>query len=129
MKENIDIYIECFERFLMPCGKWTTKPKDVWNMFSSREFYIQQSEKVRVDFADQKFVIACLAAGKLPKYFNKHERSPAHIAAVVLNPQLKCKVTQESKEVVKRKAEKTLSRLWKNEYRSNTGFLQRVTPT
>lgn len=64
-----------------------------------------------------------------PQYFNKHERSPVHIAAVVLNPQLKCKVTQESKEAVKRKAEKTLSRLWKNEYRSNTGFLQRVTPT
>lgn len=116
VKENVDIYFEYFERFLMPCDKWKTRYKNVKNMVSLREFYIQQYEKARVEFAGQESMIACLDAGKLLKYFNKHERSPAHIAAVVLNPPLKWKVIREWKEEVKRNGEKTLSRLWKNEY-------------
>lgn len=116
VKENVDIYFEYFERFLIPCDKWETRYKNVKNMVSLRGLYIQHYEKARVEFAGQESMIACLDAGKLLQYFNKHERSPAHIAAVVLNPPLKWKVIMEWKEEVKRYGEKTLSRLWKIEY-------------
>lgn len=74
-------------------------------------------------------MIGCLDAGydKLLKYFNKAERSPAYIAAVVLNPQLKWTVFMNWKEEDQKSAEEALSCLWEDEYRSNTGLPQRIT--
>lgn len=45
-------------------------------------------EKARKEFADHEFMRESFEAGlsKLLKYWNKTERSPAHIAAIVLDP-------------------------------------------
>lgn len=96
----------------------------------SMEFLIHQFETALVDFEGNDFLIGCLDAGydKLLKYFNKHERSPAYVAAVVLNPRLKWTVFQHWKEDDRKNAQHALSSLWKNQYRSNTGLPQHTTP-
>lgn len=45
-------------------------------------------EEARKEFADHEFMRESFEAGlsKLLKYWNKTERSPAHIAAIVLDP-------------------------------------------
>lgn len=106
------------------------KEATIEHFLPSMEFLIHQFEDALFEFADNHFMIGCLDAGydKLLKYFNKHERSPAYIAAVVLNPRLKWTVSREWNEEDKKNAEKALFRLWKIEYRSNTGLPQRLTP-
>lgn len=95
------------------------------------EFLICQFEKALDDFSGDDFMIGCLDAGyhKLLKYFNKHERSPAYVAAVVLNLRLKWTIFKKWEEDDRKNAEHALTHLWRSEYRSNTGLPQRVTPT
>ena len=66
---------------------------------------------------------------KLLKYFNKHERASASIAAVILNPKLKWTVFRLWAEKDKKAAKNRLFALWRNQYRSNTGTVERPTPT
>lgn len=90
----------------------------------SLEFLIHEFEKAIEQHAGNHFMLGCLDAGysKLMKYFNKAERNPAYIAAVVLNPKIRWALFNQWSEKDRRRAREALFDLWRTEYRSNTGL-------
>ena len=93
-------------------------------LLPSMEFLAQQFEKALIQYADNTFMLASLDAGysKFIKYFNKAERHPAYIAAVVLNPRVKWIIFSKWDIVDRLQAKEALFELWKTDYRSNTGL-------
>lgn len=65
---------------------------------------------------------------KMLKYWNMHQKSGVYIAAIVLDPGIKLLYFEDWDKKWKEDAVKALKKLWKEEYRSNTGQAEYVLP-
>lgn len=77
------------------------------------------------------FMLERLHAGydKLSKHWNMTERSPAYIAAIVLDPTVKWNYFDKWNPQWQPNMESALRELWETSYRSSTGPVSRATPT
>ena len=75
------------------------------------------------EFADHKFMRESLQTGytKLLKYWNKTERSPAYIAAVVLDPTTKWEYFDSWDPDWRPNMKAAMKEFWETKYRSSTG--------
>lgn len=77
------------------------------------------------------FMLERLHAGydKLSKHWNMTERSPAYIAAIVLDPTVKWNYFDKWNPQWQPNMKSALRELWETSYRSSTGPVSRATPT
>ena len=97
----------------------------------SMDFLCAQFEYAIEEFAHHDFMRESLHAGltKLLKYWNKTERAPAYIAAIVLNPRKKWKYFKRWNPHWQPNMEVTMKRFWETTYRSSTGLARYASST
>ena len=108
----------------------TSKIEDV---LISMDFLIHHFETVTAHYQERNnaYMVKSLDAGysRLMHYYNKKDRTPAYIAAVVLNPEYKWEVFDQWEARDRKVGEKALITLWQEEYRGIAGLTRRQTPT
>ena len=102
------------------------KNSTIADVLISMDFLIEHYEETIAHFTNQnEFLCSALDAGyqKLLDYYNKKDRAPAYIAAVVLNPEYKWRFFEQQWQADDKEAgEKALTILWQEDYRGNTGL-------
>ena len=95
------------------------------------DFLAKRFETAIQQFADHTYMRESLHAGytKLLKYWNKTERSPAYIAAIVLDPTKKWKYFKRWDPDWQPDMEATLRKFWETSYRSSTGLANYTSTT
>ena len=95
------------------------------------DFLANKFEKAIEQFADHNYMRESLHTGytKLLKYWNKTERSPAYIAAIVLDPTKKWKYFKRWNPDWQPDIEATFKRFWEASYRSSTGLANYASAT
>ena len=84
--------LKCIRDFLQPFYQVTMNTEGrmhtLERVLPTMEFLLNHYEKAFITFENDNFILTALDAeyDKLLKYFNKHERNSAYIAAVMLNP-------------------------------------------
>lgn len=91
------------------------------------DFLIERFERAALDFATHDVMRESIQAGytKMLKYWNKTERSPAYIAAIVLNPTMKYKYFDRWDPDWQPNMKLAMKNFWEKTYRSSTGMVQR----
>ena len=99
-------------------------------VLSTLDFLADIFEDAIVEFADHAFMWESLQAGftKLLKYWNKTDRSPAYIAAIVLDPTVKWQHFDTWDPQWRPDMRSTMKQFWETQYRSSTG-LSSYSPT
>ncbi len=87
------------------------------------DFLANTFEDAIEEFADNPFMHESLQAGytKLLKYWNKTERSPAYIAAIVLDPTVKWQYFESWNPEWQPNMKAAMKEFWETKYRSSTG--------
>ena len=90
----------------------------------SMDFLVSHFEQAIDQFEDNEFMRESLHAGltKMLKYWNKTERVPVYIAAIVLDPKRKWNYFKRWDPEWQPNMEATLQRFWETTYRSSTGL-------
>ena len=90
----------------------------------SMDFLCAHFENAIEEYAHHDFMRESLHAGliKLLKYWNKTERAPAYIAAIVLNPRKKWKYFKRWNSEWQLDMEAIMKKFWETTYRSFTGL-------
>ena len=88
------------------------------------DFLCAHFENAIEEYAHHDFMRESLHAGliKLLKYWNKTERAPAYIAAIVLNPRKKWKYFKRWNSEWQLDMEAIMKKFWETTYRSFTGL-------
>ncbi len=88
------------------------------------DFLASVFEDAIAEFEDHAFLRESLQTGftKLLKYWNRTERSPVYIAAIVLNPTTKWTYFQHWDPEWQPDMEARLKKFWETKYRSSTGL-------
>ena len=91
----------------------------------SMDFLCAYFEHAIEEFAHHDFMRESLHVGliKLLKYWNKTERAPAYIVAIVLNPRKKWKYFKRWNPEWQSNMEATMKKFWETTYRSSTGLV------
>ena len=99
-------------------------------VLSTMDFLADIFEDAIVEFADHAFMWESLQTGftKLLKYWNKTDRSPAYIAAIVLDPTMKWQYFDTWDPKWRPDIKSTMKQFWETQYRSSTG-LSSYSPT
>ncbi|MDI1492711.1 MAG: hypothetical protein OHK93_004493 [Ramalina farinacea] len=88
-------------------------------VLSAMDFMLDHFDNSIDQYTDNAFMIASLDVGysKLLKYFNKHARTPAYVAAITLNPSIKWTLFKKlwKPEEVER-ASKAPTTMWREDY-------------
>ena len=90
----------------------------------SMDFLVSHFEKAIVEFEQHDFMRESLHAGltKMLSYWNKTERAPVYIAAIVLDPKRKWNYFKRWNPEWQPNMEATLQSFWETTYRSSTGL-------
>ena len=97
----------------------------------SMDFLAETFENATEKYRDHPYMQPSIQAGytKLLKYWNRTERSPAYIAAIVLNPTQKWAYFSHWERHWQPNMKSALQRFWELSYRSSTGLPERpITP-
>ena len=91
------------------------------------DFLAETFEEASTTYGDHAFMQQSIQAGytKLLKYWNRTERSPAYIAAIVLNPTQKWRYFSHWEPQWQPNMKAALQRFWELSYRSSTGLPER----
>lgn len=91
------------------------------------DFLLERFEEAEVQFATHTFMRESVQAGytKMLQYWNKTERSPAYVAAIVLNPALKYMYFDRWDPEWQPQMKQAMKTFWEDTYRSNTGLPER----
>lgn len=94
------------------------------DVLPTMDFLADIFEDAIVEFADHAFMLESLQTGltKLLKYWNKNSRSPAYIAAVVLDPTVKWEHFDTWDAEWRPNIKSTMKQFWETQYRSSTGL-------
>lgn len=91
------------------------------------DFLIDRFEKAANQFAQHPFMRESIEAGytKLLKYWNRTERSPVYIAAIVLDPTQKWSYFDDWDPSWQPNMKQAMRAFWESTYRSSTGLPER----
>ncbi len=118
-------HISDFLRNFYDATKATEGHKATLNrVLPTMDFLANIFEEAIEEFADHDFMRESLQTGftKLLKYWNKTERSPAYIAAIVLDPTVKWTYFEDWDPTWQPNMEATMKEFWETKYRSSTGL-------
>lgn len=88
------------------------------------DFLLAKFENASEEYTSNEYLSVCIDAGwqKLKTYWNKADRAPVYIAAIVLNPRYKWNYFRHWEEDWIADAKSSLKLFWESTYRSSTGL-------